>query len=436
MAGWQYGRAVIAGAFLLLGAASLSAQSEQTLEPTTETTPPAAMLQDEPIPAAEPTEAAAEAETTEPFVFGVILIGTAADRGWSQAQYEAGQFIEETVPGAHMLLSESLNSADRPDATMQSEVSAMVAQGARLIFTTSDEFQADTNQVAVEFPDVTFVNITGDTVLTGQAPPNVSNFNAQMEWTQMIAGCAAGLMTESGQIAYLGPLINPETRRMASSSFLGARYCYTHYRGGDAADLTYTVTWIGFWFNIPGITLDPAQVTNDLFDSGTDVVISGIDTTEALQVAGQRHADGELRYAIPFDYQYACEEAPDACLGVPFYRWGVAYAGIVEQVRAETWHQQWVWASPDWDDLTGEESVVSYEMGAGLNTSAEANLRDFMADMAAYAVNPFVPQSFVLWSGPLALQDGTLLAEAGQTVNILDVWYLPQLLENMIGASN
>ena len=42
----------------------------------------------------------------------------------------------------------------------------------------------------------------------------------------MIAGCAAALTTKTGQIGYLGPLINDETRRLASSAYLGAKYCW------------------------------------------------------------------------------------------------------------------------------------------------------------------------------------------------------------------
>lgn len=33
------------------------------------------------------------------------------------------------------------------------------------------------------------------------------------------------------------------------------------------------VTWIGFWFNIPGVTLDPVQVSDDFYTTGYDVVI-------------------------------------------------------------------------------------------------------------------------------------------------------------------
>ena len=89
----------------------------------------------------------------------------------------------------------------------------------------------------------------------------------RMEYGKMIAGCAAALSTQTGQIGYLGPLINDETRRLVNSAYFGARHCWEN-AGNDPADLSFTVNWIGFWFNIPGQTLDPTQVTNDFFDSG------------------------------------------------------------------------------------------------------------------------------------------------------------------------
>ena len=54
-------------------------------------------------PSAEPEET----EAPEEFVFGVILVGPKNDRGWSQAHYEGGLYIEENLPGARMIVFES-----------------------------------------------------------------------------------------------------------------------------------------------------------------------------------------------------------------------------------------------------------------------------------------------------------------------------------------
>ncbi len=63
--------------------------------------------------------------------------------------------------------------------------------------------------------------------------------------------------------------------------------------------MEFKVTWIGFWFNLPGITSDPTQVANDFLDNGYDVVISGIDTTEGRVQANKKAAEGKQVWAIP-----------------------------------------------------------------------------------------------------------------------------------------
>ena len=368
------------------------------------------------------------------FVFGVVLVGPENDRGWSQAHYEAGQYVEQNLPGSRMIFFPSLNAADNPETTLMDVAQNMVDEGAKVIFTTSDAFEEDTASVAEAFPDVTFINVSGDDVLTGEAAPNVGNLMGQMEWGKLIAGCAAGLTTETGKVGYLGPLINGETRRLASSAYLGARYCYG-LKGGDPADFEFTVTWIGFWFNIPGVTLDPTEEVNTFFDTGVDVVISGIDTAQAIEVAGQRAANGEQVWAVPYDYVGSCDIAPDICLGVPYFHWGPGYLERIQSVQDGTWEPAWDWVGPDWTDINSDASAVGFLQGNGLSAEHKAQLDAVIADMAAYATNPFVPDSFALWTGPLSLQDGTELAAAGQLVDPLDVWYLPQLLQGMVGAS-
>ncbi len=380
------------------------------------------------------------------FVFGMVLVGPQNDRGWSQAHYEAGLYVEENLPGARMLVFESLNPADAPETTLLQVVTEMVDQGARLIFTASDAFEEDTDAVAEAFPDVTFINASGDNAFTGEAPENVGNTMGEMEWGKLIAGCAASLTTETGRIGYLGPLINGETRRLAASAYLGARYCYETYKGGDPDALTFTVTWIGFWFNIPGVTLDPTEEVNSFFDNGADVVMSGIDTPEVLQVTAQRVAQGEALRGVAYDYVDGCAVAPEVCLGVPYFNWGPSYLDIATRVQASTYEQEWTWFAPDWSDLNNPDtSGVGFTFGDGLSDENRAHLEDFIAFLADFAAGhpdeDGIPTAFALWEGPLFLQDGTELAAEGEFVppievgNPLTVWYLPQLLQGMIGAS-
>jgi simple sugar transport system substrate-binding protein len=364
----------------------------------------------------------------EEFVFGVILVGPRNDHGWSQAHFEGGQYIVDNMPGAEMIVFESLNPADKPEATLEGVVDDMVAEGAQLVFTTSDEFEEDTLGVAQKYPDLTVINISGDDALTGEAPANLGNIMGRMEDMKAVAGCAAALATETGQIGYLGPLINFETRRLVASAYLGARYCYENYRDMDPADLQFTVTWIGFWFNIPGVTLDPTEVSTNFFDTGVDVIMSGIDTTEAIDVAGQRASQGETVWAVPYDYEGACESAPDICLGVPYFNWGPSYLETATGVVDGTWTQSWDWNAPNWDDLTDNTvTAVGWIDGPALTGDLKTNLDDFIGKMASGEVN--------VWTGPLNLQDGTAYLADGEVATDDQVWYLPQLLEGMEGPS-
>jgi simple sugar transport system substrate-binding protein len=364
----------------------------------------------------------------EEFVFGMILVGPKNDRGWSQAHYEGGLYVEENLPGARLIVFESLNPADKPEATLEGVVDDMVSDGAKLIFTTSDEFEEDTVGAAEKYPEVVIVNISGDDVLTGEAPSNLGNIMGRMEDMKAIAGCAAALATETSKLAYLGPLINFETRRLVASAALGAHYCYENYRGMDPGDLEFAVTWIGFWFNIPGVTLDPTEVATGFLDGGADVVISGIDTTEGIVVAGQRADQGEKVWAIPYDFEGSCEEAPEICLGVPFFNWGPAYLDTAKAVADGTWKQAWDWNPPIWDALTDKTKThVGWVDGPGLAAEIKKDLDVFIAGLASGDI--------VIWTGPINLQDGTSYLGDGEVATDEQVWYLPQLLEGIEGPS-
>lgn len=395
------------------------------------------------------TSVSPRAAAQDEFPFGVILVGPKDDHGWSEAHYQAGLYVEEHVPGAKMLFLESLNSADRPETTLDQAVQDMVDQGAKLILTTSADFEVDTTVVAAKFPEVTFINVSGDDALWGLAPENAGNFMGQMEYGKMIAGCAAALKTQTGSISYVGPLVDPETTRLVNSVYLGAKYCYQNYRGLDPAALKFEVVWIGFWFNIPGVTLDPTVVVNTFLDGGADVVISGIDTTEAIVVASQRAAEGQQVWAIPYDYAGACSDAPDICLGVPHFNWGPQYVKTVQAVMDGTWTQSWDWNAPDWTDINNPDtSAVGYVYGDALTDEDKATLDEFIAGLAAGAQGE--EGGLNLWTGPLNFQSGDVFLAEGAVATEKQVWFQaanadeamspeevtpPQLLEGVTGST-
>lgn len=383
------------------------------------------------LAACQPAPTPTEAPPAEPFVFGLLLVGPYNDHGWSQAHYEAGQYVEQKIPGTQMIYIDKVNPADRPGTTPAQLAEELVSQGAKLVIFNSDDMKDSSTEYAQANPDSFVIMASGDQIWQeGKAyiaMPNMTNIMGKMEYGKMMAGCTAALTTQTGKIGYLGPLINDETRRLAASAYLGAKYCWQEYLGNDPANLQFKVTWIGFWFNIPGVTSDPTQVADDFYNSGYDVVISGIDTTEALTEAKKMSDAGQAVWAIPYDFEGACEEGSSVCLGVPYFNWGPAYVINIKSAIDGTWKSHFEWNGPDWSNINNKDtSAVGFDKGSALSADAAANVDKFISSLAG---------GLNLWTGPINLQDGTAFLKDGEVATEQQIWYLPQLLEGMEGQS-
>lgn len=363
-----------------------------------------------------------------PLVMGMLLVGPANDKGWSQAHHEAGKYVEQKLPGVKVITLDKVNPVDRPSLTIPQVVDDMAAKGATLIFATSDDMKDGIREAADLHPEVTFVHVSGDDVLRGQAPPNLGNLMGRMIDGKLMAGFAAGMTTQTGKLGYLGPLINDETRRLANSAFLGALHAWTKVRGKPASEFKFQVSWVGFWFNIPGVTADPTQIAAKFFDQGADVVISGLDTPEALNVAMQRRKTGAKTFAVAYDYKDGCAAGPEACLGVPYFNWGPAYLETVKAVKAGTWKPGSPWNAPDWKDLNNPDtSAIGFTYGQALTPEAKTALDGFVRDLGAGKLD--------LFKGPVNFQDGKPWLKDGEKASDQKLWYCPQLLQGMEGRS-
>jgi simple sugar transport system substrate-binding protein len=378
------------------------------------------------------TSTPTETPATPPYIFGMLLVGAHNDNGWSQAHYEAGQYVERSM-NAKMLYLENVYSGSPtyPGQTASQLAEQLVAQGAKLIIFNSDDMKDEALKFAKAHPDIYVIGASDDwTWKDGknyQASPNQVDIMGRMESMKMLAGCAAALKTQTGKIGYLGPLINDETRRLASSAFLGAKYCWTQILKNDPAKLSFKVTWIGFWFYIPGVSTDPTQVADDFYNSGYDVVISGIDTTEALVEAQKLTDAGKKVYALAYDYKGNCNAAPKICLGVPFYNWGPAYLATIQTAVDGTWTEGFQWNGPDWNFINNPDtSAVGFIEGQALDQGQAMKVDELGYNMG---------NGLNLWTGPINLQDGTVYLADGVVATDQQIWYLPQLLQGMEGQS-
>ncbi len=317
---WRVVTLMVAAAMILAACATPTAAP---VEPTTAPAPEAT--------AAPATEAPAPAE---PFIFGMLLVGPYNDHGWSQAHYDAGQYVVDNGTDLEMVYLDKVNPADRPGTTPDQLAEDLVAQGAQLIIFNSDDMKDASTTFAQAHPEIPVIMASGDQVWQdGNAYveiPNMSNVMGRMEYGKMIAGCAAALTTQTGKIGYLGPLINDETRRLAASAYLGARYCWSEVLGNDPADLAFKVTWIGFWFNIPGFTSDPTQVAERLLQQR----LRRRPLRASTRPKRWSRPPGAPRRTKPCGRSRMTTSAPApkpqaVCLGVPYFNWGPAYLELI-----------------------------------------------------------------------------------------------------------
>jgi simple sugar transport system substrate-binding protein len=85
---------------------------------------------------------------------------------------------------------------------------------------------------------------------------------------------------------------------------------------------------------------------------------------------------GEKVWAIPYDYKNGCAEAPDVCLGVPYFNWGPVYLKTVKDFQAGTWKPSWDWNGPDWKDIHNPDTrAVGFTVGKALSADPKATFQ-------------------------------------------------------------
>jgi len=365
----------------------------------------------------------------EPYMFGLLIVGDHSKHIRSQALYEGGRYAEKLIPETKMIYIEKVNPADRPDITIPMLVDDMIEKGAKLIIASSSDMKDGIRESALSHPEIHFIHIFGDDVLTGKAPKNLSNLVGRMDYAKMMAGFSAAMTSQTGKIGYLGPMDQPKTRLMAVSSYLGAKYAWEKVLKKDPAELKFQVTWIGYWFDIPGVTADPAQVAQNFFNTGYDVVISDISDNKALMAAKQNKQEDKPVWIIPYDSVEVCNAAAEVCLGVPFLNWGPGYIQFLKSAMSGKWQSKWLALEPDWKNINDPDtSAVGFVAGPALSASAQKRLDDFIKDLSSEKIN--------LFKGPLNYQDGSPFVKSGETPTDKQIWYLDQLLSGMTGPGN
>jgi len=374
-----------------------------TAKPTEETKQPQQTEEQKVVETEKPEEVSGfQIPTIEEGMFNVamVLIGPHDDGGWSQAHYEGLQYLEKSVPNIHVAYIENVPEGADSEQIFRS----LSRKGFDLIFGTSFGYMDPMEVVASEFPDATYIHISG----FKSNETNFGNLMGAMEDMKYLAGMLAGARAKldgNPKLGYMATFPIPEELRLGNAFAMGMRR--------TCPECTMDVRWINTWHD-PIVEKDAAA---SLFDAGAQVVLTGADTPAVADVAQEKG-----KWGITYDWYGSCKV--DACLTAPYWNWGPVYAKITQGVIDGTYKPGWDY----FDAETGGLGLYGFMEGQEL-TKGEAELpdeviqdvRDLLSKMLAGEFD-----RFDVFSGPIYDNQGNLVVPEGEALEQIDLDQFPE----------
>jgi len=379
-----------------------------TASPTTVASPsPAASS--EPSASAEPTatacEAAAAAGTQIPeivegkFNVAMVLIGPHNDGGWSQAHYEGLIYLCENMADSHVAYIENVPEGADSEQVFRS----LSRKGFDFIIGTSFGYMDPMDNVAKEFPDITYLHLTG----YKSNGTNFGNFFGAMENFKYLAGMLAGSRAKldgNPKIGYMATFPIPEELRLGNAIMLGVKE--------TCPECTMDIRFINTWH-------DPVlekQGAASLFDAGAQVVFTGADTGAVADVAQAKD-----KWGVTYDHPDSCKV--DRCLTAPYWIWGPEYTRIAEQVKAGTYKAGYEYFDAD----AGAMGLLGFMEGEtprmGVNDLPAADVQLVKDTLAKMLAGEFT--RFDVFKGPINDNEGKEILADGVSLEQADLDQFP-----------
>lgn len=272
--------------------------------------------------------------TAKKLKVGYVYVGPVGDYGWSYGHDRGRRWADERF-GANNVESTYIESV--PEAEVAGAITSLVEKGCDLIITTSFGFMDPTAEAAEKHSDKYFVHISGyRSGAAGNAPNNMSAAFAEFYQLYYLNGLAAGAITETGVVGYVGAHPIPEVVRHINSFVLGANYAYKKRAGKN---IKAHVNWIFEWV-APEKARSAAIALIE--EKNCDVVAFTEDTPAVLQVAEEYQKRGRKVWSFSH-YSDMKEYGPTAHLTGQIANWGPIYLDFYRMVATNSWQTADIW---------------------------------------------------------------------------------------------
>ncbi len=339
------------------------------------------------------------------FNVAMVLIGPHDDGGWSQAHYEGLKYVEANVQNVNVAYIENVPEGADSEQVFRS----LARKGFNLIFGTSFGFMDPMEIVANEFPDITFIHISG----YKSNGKNFGNLFGAMESMKYLAGMVAGARAKKDgnpRIGYMATFPIPEEIRLGNAIALGMKK--------TCPECTMDVRWINTWHD-PVIEKEAAA---SLFDAGAQVVFTGADTPAVADVATTKG-----KWGVTYDFVGSCKA--ERCLTAPYWNWGPVYAKVAQGVIDKTY-------KPGWDYFDAETNglgLYGFMEGQTL-TKGLADLDPEVLSMVKDTLAKMLKGEFTrfdVFSGPIKDNTGKVIVPEGEKLQQADLDQFPPGAENL-----
>jgi basic membrane protein A and related proteins len=341
------------------------------------------------------TVQAVSAQDKPPLIVGVIYVGSVNDYGYNRAMKDGIDAMSKAIPGVKVIEAENVPETAESTRVM----SAMIGQGAKLIFATSFGHQEFAYRLARSHPEVVFVHAGGWEIY-----PNFGNFFGATQTAWYVMGVAAGHMSKTGKAGFVVGVPIGYAIGNVNAFQIGAASVSPKFQT--------RVVVTGGWSD----KVKEAAAASALLDQGADVLTMHVDSPATIiQIAENRGA-----YSIGFQSVEARQIAPKGWITGLGFNWGPYMTETAKQVIAGTFKGAMVRRG------LGEKMLVVAPYG----DIVPQNVRD-----AVNAAADKVSAGFTPFTGPLRDNTGIRQLSPGETMDGSQMGKFDWYVEGVVGRA-
>ena len=311
--------------------------------------------------------------------------------GWVLGHEQGRQHVQQVFDGQIETIAYPNAMESDPNAVLEQAI----ADGCKLIFTTSPRLLQASLHAAVEHPEVVIMNCA-----LNKSHRYIRSYYARMYEAKFIIGAIAGSLTESGRLGYVCDY--PIYGQIAGINAFALGAQMTNPRAKVYLE----------WSSVKG--------------KGAEEAAKALMEQKIHLISSQDTA--RLAHGSKSSFGLACVHGERReRLATPVWKWGVYYEQILRGMLNKTVQSEYENSSKALNYYWGMSAgVIDIEYGKALPEGAR-RLADYLKEsLRREGGNPFLT--------PLRRQDGVLVGEGQPMLNLEQIIGMDYLVENVIGS--